>query len=155
MSTSARWLVIVAVVIAIAVLAGIAVTLGTGGERTYPDGSAERTVQDYLHAVSDRDVTAATSLLSTELVARCSAMAREPIANRGSSGLRATLDRAVTRGETAEVHVRITETFGAGPFGSNDSSQTVVFVLGRAGGQWHITEPPWPLYCPPAPAPAK
>ena len=155
MSASTRWLAVVTAVIAVAVLAGIAVTLAAGGERAYPEGSPERAVQDYLHAVGDRDATTATSFLSPELAARCSTTAREPIANRGSSGLRATLDRATTRGETAEVHVRITETYGSGPFGANESNQTVVFMLARTGGQWRITEPPWPLYCPPVPVPAK
>ena len=155
MSASTRWLAIVAAVIAVAVFAGVIVTLTAGGAETYPEGSPERAVQDYLRAVGDREATTAISFLSPELAARCSTTAREPIANRGSSGLRATLDRATTRGETAEVHVRITETYGSGPFGANESSQTVVFILARTDGQWRITEPAWPLYCPPgAPVPA-
>lgn len=151
MSASTRWLAVVAGVIALAVVAGVIVSLTAGDEKAYPPGSPERAVQDYLHAVADRDVTLATSFLSDELVARCSTVSRDVIANRSSSGLRASLERVTTRGETAEVHVRITETYGDGPFGSNESSQTVVFTLLRSGDEWRITEQPWPLYCPTVP----
>ncbi len=47
------------------------------------------------------------------------------------------------------MQVRVTETYGSGPFSSNESNQTVVFNLARTDGQWRITEPAWPLYCPP------
>ncbi|MBM4410592.1 MAG: hypothetical protein FJ037_04580 [Chloroflexi bacterium] len=155
MSASTRWLAILAAVIAVAVFAGILVTMGAGGADTYPEGSPERAVQDYLRAVGDREATTALSFISPELAARCSTTSREPIASRGSSGLRATLDRATTRGETAEVHVLITETYGSGPFGANESNQTAVFILARTDGQWRFTEPPWPLHCPPVAVPAK
>lgn len=149
MSASTRWLAVVATVIAVTVLAGIAVTLAAGGAETYAEGTPERTVQDYLRAVSDRDATAANSLLASDLAKRCSSFGHDPIANRGGNALRATLDRAVVRGETADVHVRITETYGSGPFSSSESNPTVVFNLARTEGQWRITEPAWPLYCPP------
>lgn len=161
MSASTRWLAIVATVIAATVLVGIAVTLVAGGAETYPDGTPERTVQDYLRAISDRDATTANSFLAADLAERCAPYHRDLITNRSGTALRATLDRATVRGETADVRVRITETNGSGPFGSDESYQNVVFNLARTDGQWRITEPAWPLYCPPeargpaVPAPAK
>ncbi len=60
MSASIRWLAIVAAVVAVTVVAGIAVTLAAGGAESYAEGTPERTVQDYLHAISDRDPTKQT-----------------------------------------------------------------------------------------------
>lgn len=154
MSASTRWLLIVGAVIAAAVLVGVVVTATAGDADTYPDGSPERAVQDYLQAVRDRDVTSAIAFLAPDLAERCSPTYREPITDRGATGLRATLDRATVRGEIAEVHVRITETYGGGPFGANESTMTVVFILERMDGRWLFTEPPWPLYCP-SPAPVR
>jgi len=152
MSGSTRWLIVVGAVLSVLVAAALAFTALLGHETAYPDGTPERVVQQYLHAVSDHDVGAATSFLTADLAARCETTYRDPIVNRTSS-LRATLDRAVTRDDTAEVHVRITETYGAGPFGSNESVQTVVFILARVDGAWRLSESPWPMYCPP-PKPA-
>lgn len=151
MSSSTRWLVGIGAAIFLAVVAGLLITVTTGREATYSEGTPERVVQDYLHAVSDRDASAAMSFLSSELAARCTNTFRDPIVNRSAS-LRATLDRATVRGDTAEVHVRITETYGTGPFGANESTQTVVFSLAKSDGGWRIAESAWPLYCPPQPA---
>ena len=107
--TSTRWLVGVGVVLALFVAAALMFTAFAGRETVYSEGSPERAVQQYLHAVSDRDVGVATSFMTQELAARCATTYREPIVNRTSS-LRATLDRTTTRADTAEVHVRITET---------------------------------------------
>jgi hypothetical protein len=153
--TSTRWLAGVGVAIALLVVVALVLTSVTGHEAVYPEGSPERTVRAYLHAVSERDAGAATALLTPDLAERSDTTYKDPIVNRTSS-LRATLDRATTRDDTAEVHVQITETYGAGPFGANESNQAVVFTLARSGGTWRISESPWPLYCPqPAPlAPA-
>lgn len=154
MSAATRWLAIVGAVIAVAVLAGIVVTVTAGDADSYPEGSPERTVQDYLQAVRDRDATAVVAFLAPALAQRCSSAYRDPIINRGTNGLRATLDRATTRGETAEVHVRITKSYGGGPFGSNESTMTTVFILTSTDGRWLFSEGPWPLFCP-APVPAR
>jgi hypothetical protein len=155
MNASTRWLAIVAAGIAVAVIAGLAITLIAGEAELFPEGSPERVVQDYVRAVDDRDAMTATSYLSPELAARCTDHARDPMIHRGDGALRATLDRVTVRGDRAEVHVGITETFGSGPFGSSDSRHVVVFVLGRADDRWLITETPWPLYCPSIPAPVR
>jgi len=146
-STSTRWLVGTGVVLAALVAGALLLTVVMGGETVYPEGTPERVVQEYLHAVSDREVGPATSFLTDELAARCATTYRDPIVNRTAS-LRATLDKATTRGDSAEVHVRITETYGSGPFGSNESTQTVVFMLTKVTDAWRISESPWPLYCP-------
>lgn len=148
MTGSSRWLAIVAANIALAVIAGIAVTVLAGGERRYAEGTPERTVQDYLRAVNDHDATTALALLSPAAAASCADIPRDSITNRGSSSIRTTLDRTTLRDATAEVRVRLTESYGSsGPFGSGDSTTTQTFTLAQAQAQWRFSEAPWPLYC--------
>ena len=149
MATSNRWLVIVGGVVALAVIAGIAVTVLASGERIYPEGSPERVVQDYLRAVNDRDATAAFGYLAPDLAAKCEPKPRDAISNRGSTSIRATLDRSEVRDSTAEVRVNLTETYGGGaPFGGGESTYTQTFVLKQIDGNWRFSEAPWPIYCP-------
>lgn len=157
MTASNRWLVIIGTAIASAVVVGIAVTMLASGERHYAEGTPERAVQDYLRAVADRDTTAALTYLAPDLAARCEPRPRESISSRSANSLRATLDRSTVRDATAEVRVRVTESYNSdGPFGGSDSSFTQVFVLKQVGGQWRFSEAPWPLSwldCPPHPGP--
>ncbi|MEI7925690.1 MAG: hypothetical protein WCI61_05840 [Chloroflexota bacterium] len=156
MATSTRWLAIVAAVIVIAVGGGIVVTTVVGGERAYAPGTPERTVQDYLHAVSDRDATAAFTFLAPDLLAKCEPKPRESISNRGSNTLRATLDRAVTRDGVADVRVRLTESYNSdGPFSSGENTFTQSFILQQVSGEWRFSEAPWPIYCPQPVAPLR
>ncbi len=151
MSASNRWLAIVGAGIALAVIAGIAVTSFAQGERLYAEGSPERTVQDYLHAVSDRDASKATSYLAPELATRCEQTPRDGITNRSTTSMRATLDRTTYRGDRqAEVQVRLTESYNDSPFSGGNSTYTQVFVLTQVSAGWRFSESPWPLYCPPA-----
>ncbi|MDA0301722.1 MAG: hypothetical protein O2822_04275 [Chloroflexi bacterium] len=149
MTASNRWLGLVAAGIAIAVIAGILVTTFAGGEREYAPGTPERAVQDYLRAVSDRDATAAFAFFSPELLERCEPKPRESISSRGDSTIRATLDRSEVRDSTAEVRVRLTESYNTdSPFGSGESTFSQIYVLTRADGEWRFSEAPWPTYCP-------
>ncbi len=156
-TASNRWLAIVAGAIALAVVAGIAVTVLAGGERTYEEGTPERAVQDYLRAVGDRDATTALALLAPSIADRCDTIPRDGITDRGTSSIRATLDRTTIRDDgTAEVRVRITESYGSdSPFGGGDSTMTQVFLLTKVDGQWRFSDAPWPTYCPLKPAPAR
>ncbi len=150
MTASNRWLVIVAVGIVLAVAAGVVVTMVAGGERRYAEGTPERTVQDYLRAVSERDATRALSYVAPSVTAQCTEIPRDVISNRGTSSIRAALDRSTLQADrTAEVRVRITESYGdGGPFGGGESSHSQVFLLAQDQGQWRFSEAPWPIYCP-------
>ena len=152
MAASNRWLAMVGGAIAIAVVIGIAVTMLAGGEREYAEGTPERTVQDYLRAVIDRDHARAMALLAPDLATRCERATRSPIRDRGDEAIRATLDRADIRGGTAEVRVRLTTSYGSSdPFSTGEYTRNEVFVLQQADGKWRFTDPPWPLFCPPPP----
>jgi len=152
-AASNRWLVIIGVFIGLAVAGGIAVTSLARGERLYAEGTPERTVQDYLRAVSDRDASKATSYLAPELATRCEQTPRDGITNRSTTSMRATLDRTTYRSDRlVEVQVRLTESYNDSPFSGGNSTYTQVFVLTQADGAWRFSESPWPLYCP-APTP--
>ena len=153
MSASTRWLAGVAVVVVLVLAAGIGAAALGGRAPQYAEGSPERAVQDYLAAVGDRDSTAAQTFFSAELRSRCRDYPRDMISRQSRQGLRATLERTTVHGDTAEVRVRITESYGDAPFNSNESSHTEVFALVREDGQWRFTDSPWPLYCPVRPVP--
>ena len=71
------------------------------------------------------------------------------------AAIRATLDRALVRADTAEVRVRLTESYGNdSPFSSGQSSNNQTFTLKQTDGAWRLTDSPWPLYCP-APTPPR
>ncbi len=143
MASSNRWLAIAGSVIALTVVVGIAVTVIAGGEQVYNEGTPERAVQRYLHAVSDHDVSGAMSYLAPELAKKCDDRLRTALTSRTDRSIRATLDRSMIREGDAEVHVRIAETYASSsPFGSGDYSFTEVFLLSREGGQWQLTETP-------------
>lgn len=149
MTASTRWLAILGAGIVVAVIAGIAVTTLAGGEREYAEGSPERVVQDYLRAVSDRDSTRAFSYFDPALLASCGPKPREAITNRGSTSLRATLDRTAVHDGIAEVRVRLTESYNNdSPFGSGESTFTQTYILKQVDGAWRFAEAPWPTYCP-------
>ena len=45
--------------------------------------------------------------------------------------------------------MRVTEVNVSPPFGMNERSHTVRYVLIREGQEWRLDEPPWPLgWCP-------
>lgn len=150
MSSSTRWLVGVLVVVALVAVAGVVAATGAR-PRTYPEGSPERVVQEYVQAIADRDSTKALSYMSKDLRDRCDPTPTESISRRGSAGVRATLQDVMTRDTKATVRVEITESYGDAPFGGGESKQEVVFELLQAPDGWRFSEAPWPVYCPPKP----
>ncbi len=148
MSGPTRWLVIVGIIVVLAVAGSIAVSLTADHGPDYAEGTPERTVQDYLHAVADRDATRALAFFSAALSDRCGSVSRESITRRGDNGFRATLDRTTQRDSRTIIDVSITEVYGSGPFGRNESTQSVVFELVQENGVWRLSEAPWPFYCP-------
>jgi hypothetical protein len=147
MSRSTLVLVSVAAALALLVAAAAAVAALTGNEERFADGTPERAVQEYLHAIEDQDATAAFAFLAPALVERCGQLPREMVTRRGDTAIRATLDRVVTRDGAATVHVDLSETFQDAPFGMSDPEQSLVFELSEVDGAWRFTQMPWPLYC--------
>ncbi|MSQ61962.1 MAG: hypothetical protein EXR43_05225 [Dehalococcoidia bacterium] len=151
MSGSTRWLLAFAVLLFLVIAASAVIAILANDEDQLAAGSPEETVQRYLRALSDRDASTALSFLSPELSERCGRDAREQITRRDIR-IRAVLERTVIGDSSAEVHIRITETFEAPLVLGNESSFPAVFELTRQDGSWRFTTLPWPLYCPPLPA---
>ncbi len=151
-SGSTRWLVLAAVFVGLVIAGGVAASVMGGSARTYPDGSPERTVQQYLQAVAANDATRALEFLSADVVKRCADYPRDAISNRGRQGVRATLEGTTLRDGNASVRVTLIESYGSDPFGGGESNISTVFELRQENGAWRLSQSPWPLYCP-APIP--
>ena len=151
MSTSARWLIGIALAVAAIVVASVVLAVSLDdSETTFEPGTPEATVQAYFRAIRDRDIESAFALLSTDLRERCSAEElRRTSLNEPNFSVRIRESRE--RDEVAEIDVRIAIGGGGGPFGSGYDEDRVI-VLRREDGEWRIAEPPWPLwYCPELP----
>ena len=151
---STRWLVLAAAAVAVVIVAGVVASALGGRASTYPEGSPEHAVQQYLQAVADNDATRALAFLSADLARRCADYPREAISNRGRQSVRATLDETTLRDGTASVRVTLIESYGDAPFGGGESTQSTVFELQQEAGAWRFTQSPWPLFCP-IPVPAR
>jgi hypothetical protein len=150
MSASTRWLVGVGVAVAAIVVVGVVVAAAGGRVRTYPEGSPERTVQQYLEAVSRHDAAAAYEYLDDDLAERCDDFRpQDPISSSGRDGVRAALEETTHRDGIAYVRVKLTESYGDSPFDGGESTHTQSFELTQRAEGWRFTESPWPLYCPP------
>ncbi|MSQ29201.1 MAG: hypothetical protein EXR68_01770 [Dehalococcoidia bacterium] len=154
MSVSTRWLVGAGIAAGVVVAIGLAVAVTGGRERTYPADTPEGTVQRYLHAIADGDVTLAMTYLGQGLRTACDeAFLRERLREPYPRDFRATLlgTRAVSDG--TEVRVRISERAGAGPFDGGYEQDAFYLLLPQQDGTWRIVGSAWPVHsCPPLPA---
>lgn len=156
MARSTVLLIGIGVVLAAAIAVAATVAALRGNEQEFEAGTPERTVQEYLRAIEDRDATAAFAFLAPSLLSRCDPP-REMVTQRGSgTSIRATLDETKISGTTATVRVQVSETFRDSPFSGGDFKQSVVFELEQVDGAWRFSQMPWPLFCvtkPPVRAP--
>ena len=118
--------------------------LGSGAP-VFPANSPERTVQDYVRAVADRDVIAALASLPASLPPQCRDTVREAISLRESNAMRAVLELTSQRDTTAEVRVRVSESF---PAGGIETARSVAFEVQQVDDRWQIVTTSWPAPCP-------
>lgn len=132
--------------VALAVLVVVAIVAGTRPATQLDPATPEGTVQAYAQAAIDDDREAARALLHPDVLAECP-QAPQWYSRPGSIRL-AILDTEIT-GDRARVDVKVTETYGNGPFGGGESSWDDVFNLETDGGEWRVRTAPWPfLDCP-------
>jgi len=153
-SGSTRWLLLAAFVVILIIAGGVAASVVGGNARTYPDGTPERAVQQYLEAVAANDAPRALEFFSSDLARRCENYPRDSISNRGRTSVRATLEQTNVRDGTATVRVTLIESYGNDPFGGGETDFSTVFELRQEGGEWRFSQPPWPTYCPASVSPA-
>lgn len=104
----------------------------------------EGTIQAYAQSVLDMDHARARSLLTEELADRCTA--HDFRSAWVPTSTTATLLEVRNREQTAEVVVRFRSMAGPEPFGAGGINTIETFSLVREGGQWRISEVPWPLF---------
>lgn len=147
---SNKWLVGIAAVVVVLIVASVAVALTVGRETTesLPESEPEGVVQRYILALQDQDYRLAHSYLSERLKNFCT----EEYLRRGGwfaqrSGEQriALVDTRTLSDGRKEVRVRITNVNVSPPFGVNEYSQEVQYVLTQENGQWRLDVPPWPL----------
>ncbi len=159
--------------LAIVVLAGVSAIVASldrrGDQSLFPEGTPERTVQQYLLAIEEGETEAAYGYLDPEIQETCDSQHfRDSLRGirgdgfRGglSGGFSETEDLRVTLVDTrevedrVEVQVRITRFRVSPPFGADEYSYGERFVLKENGGAWAFVEPPWPMrWCPQAEKP--
>jgi hypothetical protein len=147
LNASTRWLVVVAGIISVVVIASTLVALLANGEQEFEPGTPEAAVQGYLRAVADSDATTALSYIADSVYDECADIPRDAILFRGNNDFRAVLRDTVSQREGVVVEVEITESYGGGLFGGESTWTTSFSLVRQADGEWRFSEVPWPLYC--------
>jgi hypothetical protein len=128
-------------------LVGILLTIGTlaylAGNRTvstYPTGSPEATVQNFLKAVSEKDSSLAQKYLEPETDCNINDLNRAVI----SPDLAVNLLKASQDEETARIDIQIK--YNSNALFNDGYSEIQIIRLINIKNQWKITGIPWPLY---------
>lgn len=158
-SGPALWLTGVAVIAVALVVASIVINMVVDNRDgdLLPEDTAEGSVQRYLRALLDDDISTAYSYMSPPIQEACSLQHfLDTTSYQRSVEFSARLTGTSDVGETKVVSVEIGEG-DFDPFGS-DFKYSVTFVLAPGngedgeGGQWLMSEPPWPMtWCPDLP----
>lgn len=143
-TSSGRWLAGIAGAILLLIAVSVTVTLLAGGEAdTLPEGSPERTVQDYLLAIEERSYGTAYDLLAPGPQANCSLEDFERATTNmtyNQSGMRIRLDSVdMLESGRAEVAIRVTRYLEARPFPSEDTF-TQRYLLEEVEGEWKLAD---------------
>lgn len=126
--------------VVLAVIAAVATSGRSSSE--LPADSPEATVQAYLEAILDRDVSA-LDRLEADTDCETSDITQAPIPDSA----RAVLVEVDVDGDQATIEVEISESSAGSPFDTYEFVHDEVFVLEQDDdGEWRITGAPWPLY---------
>ena len=127
---------------AVAILAAVAVFLAVRPPPDFDPATPEGATQGYVRAVLDEDAELVRSYLSVELARKCRL---GEIRHFGPDRARVVIVDTEVGSDRAEVDIRITETWGEGPFGSDSYTFSESLVMERQGDHWLIVRPPWPI----------
>ncbi|MCI0438344.1 MAG: hypothetical protein L0177_04350 [Chloroflexi bacterium] len=158
------WLIGGGAFLVVLLVAAIVVAL-TQQEAELAEGSPEAAVQSYLRAIDAEDYQTAYGLLSQDIKNDCefqdfvSSISQYERNTLGDSDI--ILEDASVVDDTAVVTMRISQFERGDLFGSSQYSYNQTYTLKMEGGEWRLTQNPWPFfYCdtfrtpaPPAPIP--
>lgn len=134
--------VLVVLGIVVAILAAVAVILAVQPPPDFDPATPEGAAQGYFRAVLDDDREAVRGYLTAESIRRC----RLNEMHHFTPGrARVVIVHTDITGDRAEVEVRITESWGEGPFDADSHSFDERLVMERDNGRWLIARPPWPI----------
>ncbi len=126
----------------VAALGLLAVLNQSGGPAVYDPGTPQATVQSYFLALTEGDNNEALDFVDPDL--GC---------DHTRFGPTVTVDRVVLEsvtynddGTEASVNVQVTESWGSGLFGPDESTFNTTIDLTEIDGDWLITESPWPYF---------
>lgn len=135
-----RTLVVIVSVIVVLVVASVAVVLTRGEPELLDASTPAGVVQRYAAAVIEGDDAEAAGYLTEAALELCTEYQRGP-----EEDLRVSLSETDVFGETADVAVTITTTYGSGPFGVSEYQEGATFELMFVDGAWKIATAPWQL----------
>jgi hypothetical protein len=151
-SASTVWLITVSTIAIVLVLVSVLLNVLLDGksEDLLPADSPEGTVQRYLRAIADDDVTVAYGYLSSDLQTACTLQHFiQSTEYYRSRDFGARLRDTVEIDETRVVSAEISEPDGGSIFGNRGFDFTTTYTLAIEGGEWRMSEPPWPMgWCP-------
>lgn len=143
MKTERRSRAVLAVLgIVVAILAVVAVVLAVQPPPEFDPATPEGTAQGYFRAVLDQDVEAVRSYMTTESIGSCRL---SELRYFTPDQARVVIVHTEITGDRAEVDVRITESWGSGPFDADSHTFDETLVMEQHGDRWLIARPPWPL----------
>ena len=143
------WLIGGGIFLGVLLVASIILALTQRGDVSFPEGSPEAAVQNFLKAAETEDFQVAYDLLSADIKAECELQdfvgQRFP-GDRSFDDSTVTLERTSTAGDTTFIIVRITQVYNNGIFGKSESSHQQRYALSQEDGEWHFTDYPWPFF---------
>ncbi len=120
---------------------GVVVAIGTSRQpaASYPPGSPEATVAEFVRLIEDGEVDEPYELISVPGLSR--ERFRQQFSYGSEASRRVTLVRSDIEGDEATVVVDITTFSSGGTLGVSDYSYRETYRLHRESGRWLITSP--------------
>ncbi|MDA1278903.1 MAG: hypothetical protein O3B95_02515 [Chloroflexi bacterium] len=151
-SASSRWLIAIASSAAVLIIVSVLISVLADNRNVdiLPVGTPEGTVQRYLQALTDGDLTAAYGYVSTDLKNECTLEHFLETARWREKNFSASVRDTTIIDDRTIVTVEITEPGSNQPFSQGGYSFDTIFTLTSDNEEWRISEPPWPVsWCPP------
>jgi hypothetical protein len=127
---------------AVVLLAVVAMILAEARRNTtYPEGSPQRTVQNYLEKVANDEKVIAYSYVAKE--SPCTQ--KDMDAAFGEPIDRTIVQFARIDGDRGVIGIRLEMGYGGGGVFGGRSTQDHTFTLVREGSQWKLTDQIWPM----------
>lgn len=131
-------------VVVLAIL--VAVALGLRGNTSFPPGSPEEALQQFLQAGLDGDEPATVALIADAKRSDCGDRAEPQYGPWSSSGIGFELDEVDTDGSNATITTTMRYSDDGDPFDRSSRGSSYRFELVQEGGEWFIAEADWPWW---------